>query len=80
MAGALGAVARLNAIPAQRFFWRHGSIDGRRRRILALEGAPIAQTGADRAARAVKLSTLVALGLMVGIEGWALVQSIFFSG
>jgi STE24 endopeptidase len=79
MAGALGSVARLNAIPAQRFFWRHGSIDGRRRRILALEGTPVRRTRADRAARVIKAATAAALGLMVCVEGWALVQSILFN-
>jgi STE24 endopeptidase len=79
MAGALGAVARLNAIPAQRFFWRHGSIDGRRRRILALQGGPVSWTRADRAARRVKVATASALGLMACVEGWTLVQSILLS-
>ncbi len=80
MAGALGAVARLNAIPAQRFFWRHGSIDGRRRRILALEGKPTARTPADRAARVIKLVTLAALAIMACVEGYTLVQSILSKG
>ncbi len=80
MAGALGAVARLNAIPAQRFFWRHGSIDGRRRRILSLEGTPAARTPADRAARTIKIATVAALALMACVEGWALVQSMLGKG
>lgn len=69
MAGALGAVARLNAIPAQRFFWRHGSINARRRRILALEGLPVERTPADRAAGRIKLAILATLGALAIVEG-----------
>jgi STE24 endopeptidase len=68
MAGALDAVARLNAIPAQRFFWRHGSIAGRRRRIRDLEGAPVRFTGADRQARRLKRAILIGLLVMASVE------------
>lgn len=68
MARALDAVARLNAIPAQRFFWRHGSIEGRRRRIRDLEGTPVRFTGADRQARRLKRAILSGLFLMVSVE------------
>lgn len=68
MAGALDAVARLNAIPAQRFFWRHGSIGGRRRRILDLAGAPVDFTAADRSARRLKIATGIGLVTMASVE------------
>lgn len=75
MAGALGAVARLNAIPAQRFFWRHGSIEGRRRRIRALEGSPVRSTPADRAARRLKVAAALGLLAMACVEGASLVAT-----
>ncbi len=68
MAGSLDAVARLNAIPAQRFFWRHGSISGRRKRILDLEGAPVRFTDADRASRRIKYVTAAGLVAMASVE------------
>ncbi|MGP1310289.1 MAG: M48 family metallopeptidase, partial [Phycisphaerales bacterium] len=75
MADALASVARFNAIPTQRFFWRHGSIGQRRRRLLALVGAPVARTPADRAARRIKAATLAALLLMACVEGTLAVLS-----
>jgi len=61
MSGALGRVARLNAIDPNRFTWRHGSIRTRQKRLRALIGERSCEIGADRLASRVKLGCLVSL-------------------
>lgn len=68
MASALGAVAALSGLERHRFSWRHGSIASRQRRLLALEGLPVARLAIDRQARAIKLGALAVLGASVA---WA---------
>lgn len=63
MAGALRAVAMINGFPADRFTFRHGSIDGRRRRLLEAVGESLVGGKADRAARRVKW-TVLGLGVV----------------
>ncbi len=65
MAGALDRVARLNHIPPDKFTWRHGSISQRRRRILALVGAPVGRMKVDRAAGWMKLLVLLAIAGLI---------------
>ncbi len=65
MSGALGLVARLNHIPAQRFGFRHGSIADRQRRLKALIGEPSNRLRIDAQARLVKV--LAALTLLAGV-------------
>lgn len=69
MAGALQAVAHFNAIPTQRFFWRHGSIRGRQRRVMALVGTPVRSTPADRPVRRIKRLTGAALVTLACVDG-----------
>lgn len=69
MAGALQAVARFNAIPTQRFFWRHGSIRGRQGRVLALVGTPVVSTPADRPVRTIKRLTAATLVTLACVDG-----------
>lgn len=76
MAGALQAVARFNAIPTQRFFWRHGSIRGRQGRVLALVGSPIASTPADRPVRTIKRLTAATLAILACVDGLVLAVSL----
>lgn len=75
MASALQAVAHFNAIPTQRFFWRHGSIRGRQRRVMALVGAPVRSTPADRPVRIIKRITAAALITLACVDGTLLALS-----
>ena len=71
MSGALGRVARLNAMDPNRFTWRHGSIRTRQERLKALIGERADSIGADRLASRVKLGCLLSLivgGVMVGVD------------
>ena len=65
MAHALARVAAGNAIPPQRFTWRHGSIAGRQRRLQAVVGRPLSALPQDRSVRVTKL--IVACGFLAGI-------------
>lgn len=61
MAGALGVVAAVNAIPLDRFTWRHGSIRERQSRLGALVGLPADSLPIDRTVRRLKLIAGAAL-------------------
>lgn len=61
MAGALSHVSRLTNHPEDQFTFRHGSIAGRRRGVLALTGAPADNLAVDRTVRRIKLATLIAV-------------------
>ena len=63
----------INGFPADRFTFRHGSIEGRRARLREAVGEPIGRGRADRAARLVKLVVL-AMGVL-GV-GLAVVETI----
>lgn len=65
MAGALGAVAAVNAIPLDRFAWRHGSIRGRQARLNALIGLPAGSLPIDRTVRRLKLAAGFSLALVL---------------
>lgn len=67
MAGALRSVALINGFPPERFTWRHGSINDRRRRLAAAVDVPLDRLPAKRTARRVKLAILLALGVGVAI-------------
>ncbi len=73
MSEALLSVSMINGFPSDRFTFRHGSIDGRRQRLMEAVGEPLTGGKADRAARQVKLIVL-ALGV-VGV-GLAVVETI----
>jgi len=65
MRRALAVVAFANGIPPRRPSFRHGSIDGRRRRLAALAGMPKTALPIDRRMRVIKiliLASLVATG------------------
>jgi len=65
MAGALGVVAAMNAIPVDRFTWRHGSIRGRQARLAALVGLPASPLPIDRTVRLLKLGAGLLLALVL---------------
>lgn len=65
MAETLGVVSMVNGFPAERFTFRHGSIDGRRAALSSAVGEAIGFGGADRSARRVKRVLLVLLVLGV---------------
>lgn len=67
MSGALEAVARLNAIPREKFSWRHGSIAARQRRLLALVGQRADRLAIDRDAAIVKVVSLTVLLAVCGL-------------
>ena len=77
MAGALRAVAMINGFPADRFTFRHGSIVGRRARLVQAVGEPIGRGAADRSARRVK-ALVLAMGL-IGI-GLAVAETLVAGG
>ena len=64
MVATLQAVADLNGIRTERFTFRHGSIEQRQRRILALVGRPVARLPIDRQVKILKL-----VGLILVIAG-----------
>ncbi|TVQ31935.1 MAG: hypothetical protein EA376_08085 [Phycisphaeraceae bacterium] len=70
MAGALGAVARLNHIPPQKFTWRHGSIADRQRALRAAVGVSARALPIDRAVRRLKLLTILGLVALAGLTAW----------
>lgn len=61
MSGALDTVATLNAMPRERFSWRHGSIADRQRRLRLLVGQRADRLAVDRQAWRVKVVSLAAL-------------------
>lgn len=65
MSQTLRSVALVNGFPPERFTFRHGSIDGRQRRLMEAVGEPISRAKADRAAGIVKRTVL--LLLVVGV-------------
>ncbi|MDQ7013173.1 MAG: M48 family metallopeptidase [Planctomycetota bacterium] len=67
MSQTLRAVALVNGFPPDRFTFRHGSIDGRRQRLMESVGEPIARGKADRAAGLVKRAVLLLLVVGVGL-------------
>ncbi len=74
MVGALETVAVLNHVPPRRYSWRHGSIASRQARLRRLVGRRADRVGADRAAGAVKLASVAALAVVLGVvardAGW----------
>lgn len=64
MSAALWSVALINGFPPDRFTWRHGSINERRRRLAEAIGTPLDRIRANRVASKAKL--LIALGLLTG--------------
>lgn len=71
MASALEAVARHNAIPLDRFTFRHGTIRTRLRRLRELAGTPAHALAIDRQVRRWKLAGIVAI-LLVLLAGLVL--------
>lgn len=65
MRRALAVVAFANGIPPRRLSFRHGSIDGRRRRLAAIVGVPFDAIPIDRDMRIMKI--LIAAALLVTI-------------
>lgn len=65
MAGALGAVSRLNSIPLERGSFRHGSLGVRIRKLRRLAGVSAGKMPIDRTVRRIKIATLVT-GVLVG--------------
>ncbi len=65
MSGALAGVAAYNAIPPERFTWRHGSIRSRQRRLAELVGVPLERLPIDRVVGRVKIAALVAFVSML---------------
>jgi len=70
MAGALTRVARLNHVPATRFGFRHGSIEGRVRALRAMVGERIGATAAERGSVRVKTATLAAGAFVAAAIVW----------
>ncbi len=75
MSDALTAVAELNAIDADRWSWRHGSIAQRRTYLRSITGQPLTKLAVDRQVRWIKrvaASWLLVLGAWAGAEmlGW----------
>lgn len=64
MASALEAVARHNAIPLDRFTFRHGTIRARIRRLRELTGRPAHALPIDRSVRRWKLAAVIAIALV----------------
>ena len=60
-------VAMINGFPPERFTWRHGSINDRRRRLARSVGVPVNRLPAKRGARRAKLTILLTLGAGVAI-------------
>lgn len=65
LSNALGAVARLNHIPEDKFTWRHGSIADRRRRLAALVGRRVDQLPIDRTSRRIRRLIVVMLAVVI---------------
>lgn len=72
MAGALGAVAALNAIPLERRFWRHGSLRGRIDAIRSLVGVPLDRIPIDRMVRRDKIAAAAGLAVLtlLNLAAW----------
>lgn len=70
-ARALASVARINGMNPERPTYRHGSINGRRRRLLAIAGRMSDDLPQDRAALAARAWTvvLVAIAIVVALVG-----------
>lgn len=64
MSDALDRVARLNHIPQERFFFRHGSIRTRRRRLQSLVGLPLDALPIDREVAGIKLGVGVMIAML----------------
>ena len=67
MATALSAVAHANGVPMQRFTWRHGSIESRRRHLRTLAGVARSGLPIDRVVRAIKVGSVL---MVIGGLGW----------
>ena len=73
MAETLRAVSLINGFPADRFTFRHGSIDGRRAALMGSVGEPIGVGAADRKAKVAKRAVLALLVLGLAL---AVVESV----
>ena len=73
MAAALTSVAELNAIDANRWAWRHGSIAQRRRYLRSLVGQPLTKLAADRQVRWIKAASA---SWLLFLAAWAAAESL----
>ncbi|MAD78029.1 MAG: hypothetical protein CMJ51_01490 [Planctomycetaceae bacterium] len=69
MASALMTVSLANGVPMERFSWRHGSIDSRRRHLESLIGRPIESLPIDRTVRVLNVTSLLVVCLAAGWWG-----------
>jgi STE24 endopeptidase len=67
MAGALTRVARLNHVPAERFGFRHGSIQSRVTALRRMVGERVGATAADRASARAKAATIAAGAVVAAV-------------
>ena len=77
MCGALESIARLNAVPATRPSWRHGSIAWRRAYLESLVGKPAETLPIDRQVRWIKGLAALVLGFVVlsaGLEAACMME------
>ncbi len=65
MCGALGAVSNLSHADPRKWSFRHGSIDTRQRRLLALVGVPLDRLPIDRLVRWIKGGIMVGIAMLV---------------
>lgn len=71
MVDALRAVSRMDGVPADRFTWRHGSINGRIRALEGLTGRPLDRAPADRSVRLIKLGVVIVGAAAISAMVWA---------
>jgi Zn-dependent protease with chaperone function len=76
MAGALGAVARLNHIPPNKFTLRHGSIADRQRRLLRLVGAPVDRLPIDASVGIIKRAAGAVFAAMLALTAWQIIAEL----
>ena len=65
----LMTVSLANGVPMERFSWRHGSIDSRRRHLESLIGRPIESLPIDRTVRILNVTSLLVVCVAAGWWG-----------